>query len=556
MTNILINDIIQDIETKEFDNIDDWFGKELRNNNNKKDVIAIHVNVRSLNNLKLNMLQIYLKNFKKVDILVLTEISLTKEQMKFYELKNYNLFSYHRANKKGGGIAVYINKNIQSSEVKIMQFKNAENIEIELNKKKLIINAVYRPPKSNVKEFIKELKKWLQNKDVKNKDVMIIGDININILEETSQKQDYVEMLSSLGIISSIQKVTREEILNGRRVSSCIDHINIRKKGNFSAGVIKEKIADHYFTYIILKNTKTNDENQLINIRIIDEEKIKRLIEEYDWDELIKTNKNAEVLYNEIVQTFHNLYVNAYKEIKIKKKYEGNHWINQEIRNEIKKKQNLWKLVKSNPGNEYLLKQYKKARNKLTNEINKAKCRDNTRKFNSCKGDMKSTWKLINNITKKKISNVKSEIEKNFRKTGLNLKTITNNFNNSFKDEIIKLKSSKENLNTALNIQPERIEERELFEIEEMTHMDLRNIVKNIHERKAAGNDGIRPKDIKNNILSLQNILLTLFNKIITEGKIPTGMKISRISPVYKKQEKDEYSNYRPIVSHATQYRH
>lgn len=313
----ILENIQHEILTKEYEHIEEWSKKEI--NLQAKNMNIVHINVRSLNIDKWNQLKVYLRNFIKIDILILTEISLKEEQMDLFKIKNFKVYSYHRNNKKGGGIAVYIKDNIQASEVRNIQFKASENIEIKLEKVNMILNAVYRPPKMNVKEFINELKNWIKHKDIKDKELLIIGDININTLEETANKREYIDLLSSFGILNLIQITTREEILNGKIVRSCLDHINIRSKQSIKAGVIKEKIADHYFTFVQIKKDKIDDENRIININIIDEDKIKSLIEDYNWNQLLNVDKSAEILYRDIVNTFELLYQEAKKMYKNKK---------------------------------------------------------------------------------------------------------------------------------------------------------------------------------------------------------------------------------------------
>uniref|UniRef100_A0A8D8YXQ4 Uncharacterized protein n=1 Tax=Cacopsylla melanoneura TaxID=428564 RepID=A0A8D8YXQ4_9HEMI len=164
----VLEEIEQTLHSKVYENIEDWYKHEMTKKNKK--ITIIHINVRTLNMVKWTLLQTYLKNFKNIEIIVLTENSLNEEQTQFFTLKNFNLFTYHRKNRKGGGVAVYVKDNIASTQIHTINFKTAENIEIILEKKNMIINAVYRPPKTNIKEFIRELRRWILHKDVEKND--------------------------------------------------------------------------------------------------------------------------------------------------------------------------------------------------------------------------------------------------------------------------------------------------------------------------------------------------------------------------------------------------
>lgn len=75
------------------------------------------------------------------------------------------------------------------------------------------------------------------------------------------------------GIEIVITTPTREEIMAGRRVSSCIDHICIRAENTVvMSSVIKRKLADHYFVgyqFVNDMETKTGAKS-LQEIEIID----------------------------------------------------------------------------------------------------------------------------------------------------------------------------------------------------------------------------------------------------------------------------------------------
>ena len=45
----------------------------------------------------------------------------------------------------------------------------------------------------------------------------------------------------------------------------------------------------------------------------------------------------------------------------------------------------------------------------------------------------------------------------------------------------------------------------------------------------------------------LSQSLCTIFNKSLEEGIVPTGLKIAKIIPIYKANDKKVVSNYRPI---------
>ena len=93
-----------------------------------------------------------------------------------------------KGSSKGGGVSICIHKTLN---YKLRCDKSICNPDIEAltieiikeNKKNLIITGIYRPPRGDEKNFRKEYKKLIENKNESNKQIFLIGDINLNSLD-------------------------------------------------------------------------------------------------------------------------------------------------------------------------------------------------------------------------------------------------------------------------------------------------------------------------------------------------------------------------------------
>ena len=84
-----------------------------------------------------------------------------------------------------------------------------------------------------------------------------------------------------------------------------------------------------------------------------------------------------------------------------------------------------------------------------------------------------------------------------------------------------------------------------------LQHFDLNEIIEEIERiclKKAKGFDEIAPKIVKWAASLYSPILKVIFNKCIDLGYYPNGMKVGKVTPVYKKGEKNDENNYRPIT--------
>ena len=72
-------------------------------------------------------------------------------------------------------------------------------------------------------------------------------------------------------------------------------------------------------------------------------------------------------------------------------------------------------------------------------------------------------------------------------------------------------------------------------------------ILNNLNPHKASGPDQIKPIILKTLSKELTPILQVIFQKSLDEGSLPSQWKSANIAPVYKKGDKSNPANYRPI---------
>ena len=334
------------------------FSKEIPEN-----IFSIfHVNIRSVNKnfekLK-NLLQKINYSFK---VIVLSESWLKDEnahQNSLYQIPNYIPIHQIRKGSKGGGVSIYIHKTLNyklRNDISICH-PDIEALSIEIikeNKKNLIITGLYRPPRGDEKNFRKEYKKLIENKNVINKQKYLIGDINLNSLDYETKKS--VKKFFNFSFKNSIFPIITRPTRVTRTTITSIDHIltNAILTNTVHSGILQTDISDHFpiFTFIEDEITKNESGTTTIFKREINEktkETFKNMFKNYDWNPVINEN-NPNNSYDKFIEIYFKAYDIAFpiKEVSIKTKSLLNPWFTEAkgIKKSSNKKQKLYEKLK------------------------------------------------------------------------------------------------------------------------------------------------------------------------------------------------------------------
>lgn len=98
-------------------------------------------------------------NFK---VIAVTETWLTDTNVNDVQIEGYNLIYQNRTNKRGGGVAIYIDKNLNCKIVEqkttLTDLMEVLTIEIMLDTdKNMIVSCIYRPPGPGIDEFTSKI---------------------------------------------------------------------------------------------------------------------------------------------------------------------------------------------------------------------------------------------------------------------------------------------------------------------------------------------------------------------------------------------------------------
>ena len=168
-------------------------------------------------------------------------------------------------------------------------------------------------------------------------------------------------------------------------------------------------------------------------------------------------------------------------------------------------------------------------------------------RFASAKNDLKETWKLINEVINKR--KCRPPFPSFFRSDGSVITDpaeIANGFCNYFTNVGPKLAAKIPPVNTSfrsfLNGQT-----HESLALKPTTVEELNDICMSLKSGKAPGYDDISMHVIKNTFEIVSEPLKNIINLSFSKGIFPDKLKVAKVIPVFKADEPDLFTNYRPI---------
>lgn len=513
---------------------------------NKKGLLILHTNIRSLNK-NFDNLKLAIKTMKKCpDVIICTETYKIRLPA-LYEIDNYKLYYVDSQINKSDGTCIYIKSEMMltNSVVDIGRIK-ALLTEIKFGNEKIIITSLYRSHCVAIRDFISDLKSHLhQFKAEKNH--FIIGDINIDILRENPKSNEYLSSLYEYGFQSYINIPTRFT----DNQSSCIDHII--GKNDITSRVIPivfdMNITDHLSTLLFIEHDNITIENDSLRYEKINFQKMLNEMSNETWLSVYsETNINNSV--DKFITTI-NFYINAATSFVKRRKQckPRKDWITRELINSCKIKEKMYNQVKRNPNNVNLKNRYVQYKNKLKQSISEAKKNHNDNLIEKIGNDSRKLWDFINTKINGKSRNDTSmgKIQSNENdQVFQNEVDIANEFNTFFAKVGLNM-AEKFERNSINDICTNVKENSSSMFFEPLTEQETLDIIMKMKNGKASGIDKITIKIVKMIGHLIAKPLTHILNNCIENAIFPDHFKKAEILPIFKAGNKELTTNYRPI---------
>ena len=173
-----------------------------------------HWNVQHLTDSNLEELRVmFTKTETHVDILVITETFCSSEVSDlFYAIPGYNTYRKHRIGNGGGGILAYVKNSLNAKHRVDLEANDLEALWLEVcpynSKRSLFIAGIYRPPSYEVDED-KKLGKNIENVYLLSKEMVLLGDFNVDYFAKGFHKHKLIKTLNNLNMSQLVNDITR-----------------------------------------------------------------------------------------------------------------------------------------------------------------------------------------------------------------------------------------------------------------------------------------------------------------------------------------------------------
>ena len=340
-------------------------------------------------------------------------------------------------------------------------------------------------------------------------------------------------MLTEIFDIYGLEQLINEPTRITAKSSTLIDLCITSAPTNVvTSGVMHLSISDHSLVYMIRKSHYVRNGVRHIEARTMknfNSENFLRELEQTHWDNVYcfeDSNKMWEIWKCTLMGTIDEHRLRRLSNRK-------SPWITNDLRRQIFSRDYLKKKAVSINDPE-AWGQYRQARNQINNAIEKAKRAYFTENLDLHRGDMKKTWKLINDLSSRSAFKPKRISE-----VIMNEHVVTSPADMAEAFNEIPLAQYEPSV--YLNPTDKR------FSLKPPTVDKVYNLLRTIDEKKSVGLDKIPNKLLKIAANVVAPSLTAIFTASICTGIFPQEWKASRVSPVYKNGSRNNPSNYRPI---------
>lgn len=490
----------------------------------------------------------------RVDILCVSE-HWAETDITGIQFGNYRVVcSYHRAQHKRGGVLIAVKREYCNSVSVIANISCSEKVfeccavDIDMGGMKLTIISVYRSPKSDFNLFLEMLAVILDRVCRLDRMVILCGDINVDMLPNSSDKDAkvFLSMLLEYNLRQTIFVPTRIT----RSSASCIDGIftGCRER---DVSVVDSPLSDHTYQTMTLKlKVDRGADATVVRRRLINgngEAMFRAELECVDWHLLLMglSGRGAfEAFYETLLGVFDKSFPTCHSHTSYKD--EKRNWKTAKTRRlgTFVREMSILSRSVNNPVYAVRCKELKRLY--MENVVREKRSYNNERIINS-DNYSKECWRIINDSRGKhhsnKIGHIRDAEGVFITQTAL----VCEKFNTYFSGINNKTKPLSGGDSAADVCRPGVRCQRSFF-LFPTTADEVETIIGRVCRKRSCGSDGIPGHILRRSSDLLAGAISELINHSFCEGSYPGQLRESKVVPIYKgKGDRADMVNYRPL---------
>ena len=495
-----------------------------------------HVNIRSLSRSKLLAIQEALASF--YDVITVSETHLHLGVCDdIFKLKGFHDIIRRDRGANGGGIAIFVKEHIQYKRIFKYDNPDLESmwISIKTLQGNILVCCCYRPPDKS--DFWEEFSDTLNIvKSDQFGRIFILGDLNADFNTVNGRKLKQLCQLQNLKhMISEPTRITA-------KTSSILDQV-LTNSPFFIKGIkVTPPIStnDHCTVGITLNFKIKKDpayKRTIWDYKNANFDVFRRKLQETNFDNCFDSN-DIDVVCTNWTNLFLQVAMESVPNKVVTIRPNDSPWYTNELRKMKRKMQKLfYKYKGSKLQNDW--NNYSKARNDYKNGLDNAESNYKKSLASSLSENKnsKSWWTTVKWLLGKGGESTYPHLNDSHREI-YDSKEKAKVFNNFFLSHS-NIDDSKINL-------PDTPCECNLDSIL-ASEDEVLDLLKCIDTSKATGPDGISPKLLHEAGASIVPSLTKLINLSLTKCKVPKDWKLANVIPLFKKGDKHNTNNYRPV---------
>ena len=499
---------------------------------------------------------------EKPDIIVLAEIKPKHGKVPDQATINIPGYTFHSSNLEDPhtrGTCIYVRNHFKSTAVTVRghNFKDCTTTKITgRNNLNILIQCIYRSgtPDTAVQhddDMFKLIKETTILPDYTKK--IIVGDFNLNRISwspdptnpivpenisENSPEQKFLECIRDTFLVQHITEPTRYRAGNQPTCddlifSSCeTDISDVTYDASFGK-------SDH-ITLTCNINTQLQPAEAKRSVYKYDKADFSKMRDMFkiDWNEKLR-DKSTE----ESMQIFEEIYHQAVDECVPKTEVGADGrskpiWMTRHAFRKVKRKYSSWiRYLNTKQGEDYL--DYISKRNQSAHAIKQARKEFEKAIAKDCRKNPKGVWNYMKSTQK-----IKTKIP-NLKKSDGSYTTSDEEIAEVLNQQYFSV-FTKENLSNIPNIPLKELITEPLCDID-IKEEDVKKLLKNLLPNKSPGLDGLHPKVLREMADEISTPITTIFRKSLSTGVLPTKWLQAVITPIFKKGDRTDASNYRPV---------